>query len=92
MARPELMKIPAVQRIIAHHTPPEEVGKVFAQAKPKLAAYTHIVMLSNAQVPEPTLDDLVNETRKTYSGPLEVGEDLTSFEIGDTVTVHRFKQ
>jgi len=92
MARPELMKIPAVQRIIAHHTPPEEVGKVFAQAKPKLAAYTHIVMLSNGQIPEPTLDDLVSQTRKTYSGPLEVGEDLTSFEIGDTVTVHRFKQ
>jgi ribonuclease Z len=92
MARPELMKIPAVQRIIAHHTPPDEVGKVFAQAKPKLAAYTHIVMLSNASIPEPTLDDLVAETRKTYSGPLEVGEDLTSFEIGDTVTVHRFKQ
>ena len=92
MARPELMKVPAVQRIIAHHTPPEEAGKVFAQAKPKLAAYTHIVMLSNAQIPEPTLDDLVNETRKTYAGPLEVGEDLTSFDIGDTVTVHRFKQ
>jgi hypothetical protein len=27
--------------------------------------------------------------RETYAGPLEVGEDLTSFEIGDTVTVHR---
>jgi ribonuclease Z len=62
------------------------------QAKPKLAVYTHIVLQSNAQVPEPTLDDLVTETRQTCSGPLEVGEDLTSFEIGDTVTVHRFKQ
>jgi hypothetical protein len=41
--------------------------------------------------PESTLDDLVAETRQTYAGPLEVGEDLTSFEIGDTVTVHRFK-
>jgi ribonuclease Z len=92
MARPKLMEIPAVQRIIHHHTPPDEVGKVFAQAKPKLAAYTHIVFLSNAQIPEPTLDDLVSETRKTYQGPLEVGEDLTSFEIGDTVTVHRFKK
>jgi len=87
-----LMKIPAVQRIIAHHTPPEEAGKVFAQAKPKLAAYTHIVFLSNAQISEPTLEDLVAETRKTYSGPLEVGEDLTAFEIGDTVTVQRFKK
>ena len=91
MARPALMQIPAMQRIIAHHTTPKEAGMVFSKAKPKLAVYTHIVLLSNAQVPEPTLDDLVAETRQTYSGPLEVGEDLTSFEIGDTVTVHRFK-
>ena len=28
-------------------------------------------------------------TRKTYSGPLEVGEDLMSFEIGEKVVVHR---
>jgi ribonuclease Z len=35
------------------------------------------------------LDELVAEVRKTYEGPLEVGEDLTSFEIGETVTVKR---
>jgi ribonuclease Z len=64
---------------------------VFSKAKPKLAVYTHIVLQSRPQVPEPTLDDLVAETRQTYSGPLEVGQDLISFEIGDTVTVHRFQ-
>ena len=31
------------------------------------------------------------ETRETYDGPLEVGEDLMAFEIGDTVTVCRFQ-
>ncbi len=92
MARPELMQIPAVQRIMAHHTTPREAGMVFSKAKPKLAVYTHIVLQSRPQVPEPTLDDLVAETRQTYSGPLEVGEDLTSFEIGDTVIVHHFKK
>jgi ribonuclease Z len=88
-ARPELMVVPAVQRIMAHHTTPKEAGMVFAKAKPKLAAYTHLVLLSDAKIPEPTLDDVVAATRQTYGGPLEVGEDLTSFEIGDTVTVHR---
>jgi ribonuclease Z len=91
MARPELMQIPAFQRIMAHHTAPKEAGMVFSKAKPKLAAYTHIVMLGNAQVSEPTLDDLVAETRQTYRGPLEVGEDLTSFAIGDEVTARRAK-
>ncbi len=91
-ARPALMAVPAVQRIMAHHTTPKEAGLVFAQAKPKLAAYTHIVLQSNAQISEPTLDDVVAETRQTYGGPLEVGEDLMSFEIGDTVTTRRFNR
>ena len=65
---------------------------MFAQAKPKLAVYTHLVFLSNEKVPEATLDDLVAQTRDTYNGPLEVGEDLTSFEIGETVTVSRYKR
>ena len=29
--------------------------------------------------------------RATYTGPLEVGADLTSFDIADTVVVHRWK-
>jgi ribonuclease Z len=40
---------------------------------------------------EPTLADIVAETRQAYDGPLEVGEDLMSFEIGDTVTSRCFK-
>ena len=32
-----------------------------------------------------------SDYRQTYDGALEVGEDLMSFEIGDTVTVRRFK-
>jgi ribonuclease Z len=91
MARPELMSNVFVQRIIDHHTTPKDVGRVFAQARPKLGVYTHIVMLSSEKIPEPTIDDLVAETRLTYSGPLEVGDDLTSFDIGDTVTVKKFK-
>jgi ribonuclease Z len=89
MARPELMQIPAFQRIMAHHTTPKEAGMVFSKAKPKLAVYTHIVLLGNGQISEPTLDDLVAETHQTYSGPLEVGQDLSSFTIGDTVTIIR---
>ena len=31
------------------------------------------------------------QTRQTYDGPVVMGEDLMSFEIGDTVTVRKFK-
>jgi ribonuclease Z len=92
-ALPELMEASAsVRRIIAHHTTPREAGVVFSQAKPKMAVYAHIVLLSNEKTPEPTLDDVVAETRQTYNGPLTIGEDLMSFEIGDTVTVQRTKR
>ena len=89
MARPELMKEAYIQRIVGHHTVPYDCGRVFAQTKPKLAAFTHIVLLASPTIPPPTLQELVAETRRTYDGPLEVGEDLMSFEIGDTVTVKR---
>jgi ribonuclease Z len=91
-ARPELMaaSVP-VQRIIAHHTTPRDAGMVFSQAKPKMAVYTHIVLPSNEKFPEPTLEEVIAETRQTYNGPLTMGEDLMSFDIGDTVTVRRYK-
>jgi ribonuclease Z len=88
-ARPELMSEPYVQRIIGHHTTPREAGTVFTETKPKLAAYTHLVFIASEKVPPPTVDDLVSETRQTYGGPLQVGEDLMQFEIGDDITVRQ---
>jgi ribonuclease Z len=87
--RSELMQDARIQRIVAHHITPREAGRVFAQAKPKLAVYTHFVLLASERVPPPTLDDVVAETRHSYDGPLELGEDLMSFDIGDSVTVRR---
>jgi ribonuclease Z len=89
IARPELMTEAYIQRIMAHHTTAREAGIVFARARPKLAVYTHLVFLASKEVPQATVADLVAETRQTYSGSLEVGEDLMCFEIGDTVSVRR---
>jgi ribonuclease Z len=88
-ARPELMNELYIQRIIAHHSTPREAGRVFAQTKPKLAAFTHIVLLGSERIDPPTIHDIVAETRQTYGGPLIVGEDLMAFEIGDTICVRR---
>jgi ribonuclease Z len=89
MAPPELCAEPHIQRVLNHHTTPQEAGLVFARTKPKLAAYTHLVMLASASVPAPSIQDLIAQTRETYTGPLEVGQDLMSFEISDTITVQR---
>ena len=89
MARPELLGEPHIQRIVNHHTTAREAGLVFARTKPKLAAYTHLVMLASETTSAPSIDELIAETRTTYAGPLAVGEDLMSFIIGDTVIVQR---
>jgi ribonuclease Z len=90
-ARPELMSEAAVRRIIGHHTTPREAGRVFAETGPKLAVYTHLVLIGSPQVPAPTIDEVVAETREAYGGPLVVGEDLMAFDIGDTVSVSRWQ-
>jgi len=71
-----------------HHTVPEQVGMIFSRVHPKLAVYSHLVMLSLPGIPVPPLSDLVERTRTTYKGPLLVGEDLMRFEIGDDVQVY----
>ena len=87
MASPELMKSSdSVRRIIGHHTIPQEAGKIFSRVKPKLAVYSHIVLFTKDGLP--TLGQLVEATRTTYDGPLQVGADLMTFDIGSTITVH----
>jgi len=71
--------------VVAHHVTPEQAGEVFARAKPRLAVYSHIVL------PNATEQDLIPPTRKTYSGPLELGEDLMVIEVGEKVEVRRPK-
>jgi ribonuclease Z len=71
------------EKITAHHTTPEQAGEVFARVKPKLAVYSHIGR------PSATEADVIVPTRKTYDGPLELGEDLMVIEVGETVSVRR---
>lgn len=80
--RPELLKDAQVQRVMAHHTSPQEAGRVFQLARPKLALYTHLVLLARPGVPAVTAEELVAQTRASYDGPLVVGEDLMAFNVG----------
>jgi ribonuclease Z len=89
--RPAIAQEPVVQRVMAHHTSPQEAGTVFSRAHPKLAAYTHLVLLSRPNAPPLTNDELVAQTRETYTGSLVVGEDLMRFDIGnDDVAVQSY--
>ena len=72
-----------IENILGHHTMLDEAGIVFSRIKPRLAVYSHFLG---------TPERLVAGTRKTYSGPLVVGEDLMTIEIGDRVEVRHFPQ
>ena len=80
--RPELLNLPAFKAILAHHTKPEEAGIVFARTRPKLAVFYHFSLLGTPQIKPMTEQEVVDLTRKTYAGPLLVGEDLMVFRIG----------
>lgn len=83
---PEAIKsMPWVKDIMDHHASASESGTVFSKTKTKMAAYTHLVLLSTPQHPRPTPAEVVQKTRLTYDGPLVVGEDLTRFAVGDEV-------
>ena len=70
--------------IIAHHTTPEDAARIFNQVRPKLAVFSHIVLRGA------TADDALRTTRLTYAGPLQLGEDLMRFHVGNEVTIERF--
>jgi ribonuclease Z len=72
-----------VERVIAHHTTPEQAGQLFVHVKPRLAVYSHII-------PDTApASDIIAATRRAYAGPLEVGEDLMVIDIGEQVSVRR---
>lgn len=80
--KPELLQSSdAFQRIFAHHVSPEQAGSIFAQARPRMAVYSHIARYDSDQIPAPDDAEIVAETRKTYDGPLVVGMDLMQFDI-----------
>lgn len=69
--------------VIEHHVTPAQAGEVFARTRPRLAVYSHIVQ------PVATEQDLIPPTRTTYTGRVEVGEDLMVIEVGEMLEIRR---
>lgn len=85
-----LEKSETARRIVGLHTLPEDAGRIFARVRPRLAVYSHVVLLTtDPAFPPPAVTELVPRTRSTYDGPLEVGEDLMAIEIGREIRVRR---
>lgn len=65
------------------HTPPSGFGKIMSAVQPRLAVAYHTLR-------QPELDQLILEdVRKTYSGPLVVANDLMAWTITKDAIVQR---
>jgi ribonuclease Z len=71
------------RKVVDYHTSPEQAGTVFAQTKPRMAVYSHVCP------PIATEQEVLHPTRRTYQGPLELGEDLMVIEVGQRIEVRR---
>lgn len=72
---------------LAHHTQAADAGRVFKAVSPKLAVYSHLVLVDGFEAA-----DLIPLTRKTYEGRVLVGEDLMTIIVGDSVVVRTMPQ
>lgn len=71
-----LVSNPAYKAIYEHLASPEDAARVFAQAKPKLAVFSHIGLNGRA-----TAHDLMTRTQRSYVGAVVVGEDLMTINV-----------
>jgi ribonuclease Z len=66
-----------MESIVARHTTPEQAASIFSRVSPRLAVFSH----------SPGTTAIVEQTRRSYPGRVEMGEDLMVIDIGDEVAV-----
>jgi ribonuclease Z len=77
---PKVVRSPRpFEAIVARHTTPEQAAGIFSRVSPRLAVFSH----------SPGTAAIVEQTKRSYSGRVEMGEDLMVIDIGDEVRVRR---
>lgn len=70
-------------KIVSHHTTAEQAADIFAKTNPRLAVYYHTKNGGNFA------KSLIEVTRQTYSGQLEISSDLFQIGVGNEIEVKR---
>jgi ribonuclease Z len=81
-----MLKAGEMKPVLEKLTTPEQAAQIFAKAMPRLAVFSHIV---KKELPGAAGDAVViARTRQAgYPGPLEMGLDRMTIEIGDAIKV-----
>jgi ribonuclease Z len=82
-----MLKAGAMQPVLDKLATPEQAAQVFIKTAPRLAVFSHIV---KKELPGPAGDAVVLErTRRAgYSGPLQMGFDRMTIDVGREIAVH----
>jgi ribonuclease Z len=72
--------------VLAKLTTPEQAAQVFNETAPRLAVFSHIVK-KELQGAEGDREILARTRAAGYAGPLEMGQDRMTIEIGDEIRV-----
>jgi ribonuclease Z len=70
---------PRMDAIVARHTTPEQAADIFNRVAPRLAVFSH----------SPGTAAIAEQTRRSYPGRVEMGEDLMVIDIGAEVRVKK---
>jgi ribonuclease Z len=76
-----------IRYVLSLHTQPEECGRLFSRANPRLAVYYHVIQYLGV-----SLEEMMDRTRREYGGRVVFGEDLMGIEVGESVKVIRRNQ
>ena len=68
---------PRMDAIVARHTTPQQAAGIFNRVSPRLAVFSH----------SPGTAAIAEQTRRSYPGRVEMGEDLMVIDIGAEVRV-----
>lgn len=66
-----------VESIVSRHSTPEQAAGIFSRVLPRLAVFSH----------SPGTAAIVEQTKRSYAGRVEMGQDLMVIDIGDEVRV-----
>ena len=66
-----------MEAIVSRHTTPEQAARIFSAVSTRLAVFSH----------SPGTAGIVEQTKRSYAGRVEMGRDLMVIDIGDDVRV-----
>jgi ribonuclease Z len=66
-------------KVARHHTDGVEAGQIFARIRPRLVVFSHGGNSESLPL-----------VRQHYDGTVEIGEDMMTIDVGDSVAVQRF--